>query len=161
MSQEKNADMVAYILVGLGGVFSFIASMIAFFSVFGGWNAGYSWNYYFFIGSEMAPVWAQLLLFLFALAFLLNTILSIFIILSLLGKVLIKYTKSLQIAGIVLAGITFISTGLLVGFFAIFVGGYEWWLETSFYGGIIGSILTAIFYLLSILLKPSSETAAK
>ena len=101
------------------------------------------------------------MLFLFALAFLLNTILSIFIILSLLGKVLVKYTKFLQIAGIVLAGITFIFTGLLVGFFAIFAGGYEWWLATSFYGGIVGSILTAIFYILSILLKPSSEAAVK
>lgn len=58
MSQEKNIAMVTYILVGLGGLFSFIASMIAFFSDFGAWNAGYSWNYYFFIGSEMAPVWA-------------------------------------------------------------------------------------------------------
>ena len=160
MSQENNVTMVNYILVGLGGFFSLIAAILAFFFDYGAWTFGAS-TYYYFIGSEMAPGWAQFILFLFGLAFLLNTILSVIIILSLLGKILVKYTKFLQIGGLILAGFTFAFTALLVGIFFIFAAGSWWWLEASFYGGIVGSILTAIFYVLSMLLKPSFETPAK
>jgi hypothetical protein len=160
MSQEKNVTLVNYILVGLGGFFSFIASMLAFFTDFGAWNVGYPWNYYFFIGSETAPIWAQFILFIFAFSFLVNTILAVLTILSLLGKILPKHSKFLQIGGIILAGITFAFTALMVGFFAIFAAGWWWWLSTSFYGGLIGSLLTIIFYVLSMILKPPTETVA-
>jgi len=153
-----NMKPIKIAIIALAGFFSFLGSMLAFFGSFGWWNTGYS-DYYFFIGSEMAPVWSQLLLVLFALTFLLNAGIAIFLIIGQFGKISMKFTKLLNFAGIGVAVITFISTPLLVGFFAIFAAGWWWGLTTSFYSGIICSIIIGIFYILALVIKLPEEAA--
>ncbi len=153
---NTNMKPIKIAIIALAGFFSFLGSMLVFFGSFGWWNTGYS-DYYFFIGSEMAPVWSQLLLVLFALTFLLNTAVAIFLIIGQFGKISMKFTKLLNFAGLGLAVITFISTALLVGFFAIFAAGWWWGLTTSFYSGLICSILIGIFYILALVIKLPEE----
>jgi hypothetical protein len=155
----SNMKTIKIIVIALAGVFSLLGMILAFATDFGWWNVGYSWNYYFFIGSETAPIWAQLLLVIFALLFLVNTGIAVFLIIGQLGKLKANLVKILNIGGIALAVITFIYTALMVGFFAIFAAGWWWGLSTSFYAGIICPILIGIFYIIAMIIKLPEEAA--
>jgi hypothetical protein len=157
-----NLKPIKIAIIALAGFFSFLGAMLAFFTDFGWWNVGYSWSYYFFIGSEMAPFWAQLFLVLLALIFLLNTLVAILLMLGQFGKIPVKFTKLLNFGGIAIAVITFIFTPILVGLFAIIAAGDWWGLSTSFYSSLICSILIGIFYILALVLKlPEDALPAK
>ncbi|MBD3192299.1 MAG: hypothetical protein GF308_16790 [Candidatus Heimdallarchaeota archaeon] len=111
-----------------------------------------SWNYYYFIGSEMAPVWAQLFLVLLGLIYLVSTGLAIIVILTDFGK-LTNLARMANFGGIGIGIFAFIFTGFTTGMFAIVAAGYEWWLETSFYVSLVGSLLITVFFLLHLLLE--------
>lgn len=157
-----NMKPIKIAIIALAGFFSFLGAILLFFTVFGWWNEGYSWNYYFFIGSEMAPIWAQFALVLFALIFLLNMVVALLLIFGQFGKIPVKFTKLLNFGGIAIAVITFIFSALYVGLFAIFAAGWWWGLSTSFYSSLICSILIGIFYILALVIKlPEEPMAAK
>ncbi len=153
----SNMKTIKIIVIALAGFFSLLGAILVFATDFGWWNVGYSWNYYFFIGSEMAPVWAQLFLVIFGLIFLVNVGVSILLILGQLGKFKANLIRLLNFGGIALAIVTFVFTALMVGFFAIFAAGWWWGLSTSFYAGIICSILIGIFYIIALIIKLPEE----
>ena len=88
---------------------------------------------------------------------------SVFLgILTLLDKqtTIVKVLGFLGVGGAILG---FILTGITVGALAIFASGYNWWLEAGFYGGLVGSIIVGIFFILysvmGMVMKPSEEPA--
>jgi len=166
---ESNTQVLKFIKIAFmafAAVFSLVASILVFVTEFGGWwlGGGYS-NYYYWIGSEMAPVWAQLFLVLLGLLFLALVALSVILgVLTLLDKGE-KLNKIMSFVGIGGAIFGFLLTFITLGMLAIIAGDYEeMWLDAGFYGPLVGSILVGIFYLLYIiignLIQPSN-TAAK
>lgn len=156
-----NMKPIKIAIIALAGFFSFLGAILLFFTSFGWWDVGYG-AYYFFIGSVMAPIWAQFALVLFALIFLLNMVVALLLIFGQFGKIPVKFTKLLNFGGIAIAVITFIFSALYVGLFAIFAAGWWWGLSTSFYSSLICSILIGIFYILALVIKlPEEPMAAK
>lgn len=154
-TQTDSVNFVKITLAILAGLFSFIAMILVFVTDFGGWWTGtYSWNYYYFIGSEMAPVWAQLFLVLLGLIYLLSTGIAIIVIMTDFGK-LTNLAQIANFAGIGIGVFAFIFTGITTGMFAIIAAGSEWWLATSFYVSLIGSLLITVFFILHLLLGES------
>ena len=106
----------------------------------------------------MAPFWLQLFLILLGLLFLLITVYSIIIILHNFNKIEIPLqAKQEAIIGIVLGVIAFIFTGLIVGIYAIFAAGYDWWVATSFCSSLVGSILIILFYVIYLVGIPKEQ----
>ncbi|MCF2142821.1 MAG: hypothetical protein K9W42_03900 [Candidatus Heimdallarchaeota archaeon] len=153
MSEPKKVDPIPLVFSVASMIFSFIGAILAFFTDFGWWNVGYSWSYYFFIGSEMAPAWAQFFLFLFGFLFLLLLLLSILKLIGSLGKISDKIDKIVIFGGIGLSAVTFIYNLLLVGIFASFAAGDWWGMSTSFYGGLVGPIIIGIFFVVQLVYK--------
>jgi len=143
-------------------IFSFIGAILAFVTDFGWWNVGYSWSYYFYLGSEMAPVWAQFFLFLFGVLFLVLLVLSILKLINVFGKINPKIDKLVNFAGIAISVGIFLYTAILVGIFATFAAGNWWGLSTSFYAGLIGPIIIGAFFIVHLLYSANKQkTSAK
>jgi hypothetical protein len=158
--QENQTDTIQFVkitLAILSGLFSFIVMILVFVTDFGGWWTGnYSWNYYYFIGSEMAPGWAQFFLVLLGLIYLGSTGVAVVAVLTDLGKVT-KFTQIANFVGIVIGIVAFVFTGITTGMFAIVAAGYEWWLATSFYASLVGSLLITTFFILHLLLGRTTQ----
>ncbi|HUU78598.1 MAG TPA: hypothetical protein VMX55_09630 [candidate division Zixibacteria bacterium] len=155
-----NTKMLRLVALISAAIFNFVGMILVFTTDFSGWWAGGSGNYYYWIGSEMAPVWLQLFLVLLGLIFLFSLAYSIVLIIVVLGKINLPINFKIQgIVGIIIAGIIFLFTILILIIFAIFASdAYEWWLATSFYSSIVGSIILAIFYIFYLLLASREET---
>ncbi len=166
MNQDNQLVMkfVKIAFMAFAAIFSLVATILVFVTDFGGWWEGGGSNYYFWVGAPYAPAWAQLFLVLLGLLFLALLGISVFLgILTLLDKQT-GIVKILSFIGVGGAIVGFVLTGITVGALAIFASGYEWWVATSFYSSLVGSIIVGIFYILyavmGIVLKPS-ETPAK
>ncbi|MFW9921816.1 MAG: hypothetical protein ACFFDW_00820 [Candidatus Thorarchaeota archaeon] len=163
MNQDitSNTKLLRVVATGSAALFSLIATILAFSTDFGGWWEGYSWNYYYWIGSETAPGWSIIFIVLLALLFLGILIYSILLIIVSLGKITLPFNCKIQaIIGIVLATGGFILTALMVGIMAIIAAGYDWWLETSFYSSLVGSIIIGIFYVFYFLLASREDSSS-
>jgi len=160
----KNIQLVKFALLILAGIFSIIGCVVALSATFGGWWTGmYSWNYYFCLGCEMTPVWAKIFLVLLAFTFIITLTTSILLILTITNKLKLLPEKVLSIIALFGAGTEFVFTIITTIIMAIIAAeANEWWLETSFYTSIIGSILIAIFFVLYFLMLrvevPDSKT---
>ena len=168
MNQDNTQalKLIKVAFLAFAALFSLVAAILVFFLDFGGWwlGGGYS-NYFYWIGSENAPIWSQLFLVLLGLLFLALLALSIILGVLILTDKGEKVVKILGFVGMGVAIFSFIFTFITWGMFAIIAGDYyELWLMTGFWGALVGSLLVGIFYLLysviGLLMKPS-ETAAK
>ena len=164
MNQDNTQALkfIKIIFLAFASLFSLVAAILVFFFDFGGWwlGGGYS-NYFYWIGSEMAPVWSQLFIVLLGLLFVVLLVLSIILGVMILLDKGEKLTKILGFIGLGGAILAFLFTFITWGMFAIIAGDYEeLWLMTGFYGGLVGSLLIGIFYILynviGLLIKPKS-----
>ena len=167
MSSESvdSSKTVRLVVLICAIIFSFVAMILVFTTDFGWWyyGSGYS-TYYYWIGSEMAPIWSQIVLVLLALIFLFALAYSIFVLILNLGKISLKINpKFTAIFGIVIAAAGFVFTAFTVGMFAIVAAEAWWGLTTSFYGALVGSILLGIFYIIYFVSigKDQTEVVAK
>jgi hypothetical protein len=165
MSQTKSEiDIVKIILTGIAGFFSFIGMILVLFTAFGGIYTGYSWDGYYCLTCSYLYGWSKV--FILLLGFLLLACFGIAIVLILsnfITQIPQKIVKPLHIFGLIGGVLTFVLTGLTVGIFHLQVMaevGTWWWLETGFYGAIIGSLLAIVFYVLAIVIKTTNKTPA-
>ena len=154
-----NTKMLRLVAIISATIFNLVGTILVFTTDFAGWWEGAS-NYWYWIGSEMAPFWLQIFLILLGLIFLMSLAYSIALIIVLAGKLKLPINYKLQaIIGLIISGVIFIFTILVLIIFAIFASdAYEWWVDTSFYSSIIGSIIIAIFYIFYLLLASREET---
>jgi hypothetical protein len=165
MSQSKpEVFVVRVILTGLAGFFNFIGFILVMFFAFGGIYTGYSWNGYYCLTCSYLYGWSKIFILLLGLLFFVGLAIAIILVLSnFITQIPQKVVKPLHIGGLIGAGVTFVLTGITVAVFALQVAaevGTDWWLETGFYGAIIGSLLAIIFYLLALILKPTGPAKA-
>jgi hypothetical protein len=157
--EDKNRMLRVVVLISTT-IFSLVAMILVFSEDFGGWWTGAS-NYYYWLGSEIAPGWSKIFLVLLGLIFLMILAYSVLLIVVELLKKKLKLSYKLQaIIGIVLGVFAFIFTGLTVGMFAIFASEGDWWLETSFYSSLVGAILVVIFYVIYLIIPTKESTSS-
>ena len=154
-----NTKMLRLVALISAAIFNLVGTILVFTTDFAGWWEGAS-NYWYWIGSEIAPFWLQFFLIILGLIFLMSLAYSIVLIITVVGKLILPINFKVQaIIGIIIAGVIFIFTALVVAIFAIFASdANDWWLDTSFYSSIVGSIIIAIFYIFYLLLASREET---
>lgn len=148
--EKKQINLVNLVIFISVIIFSFVAMILVFTTDFGWfwYGGGYS-TYYFWIGSETAPIWIQIFLVILGLIFLILTLYAVLLLLLQLGIIKINISTKLQaFFGIGTAVIAFVYNAILVGLFAIAVIGADWGLSTSFFSSLIGSIFIGVLYII-------------
>ena len=158
MSTEREIPEYAKPALYVGAIIlSFLAAILTFVAEFGWWRTIYSWGYDFALYGEFVEAYGKIALVILGLGFLAVAFLALQQLYPIL-RVSDEVHRKLERAGFFLAiSMVVLTIIITIVFVAQVSDATDWDLGTSFYSGMFGGLLSALFFWLARRIKKPAK----